>query len=64
MGALVADSTLSLVQSFERNSLATLCKDSITAGLCDADDIKGYLMPKVRFWLWFLFPERIHVAVY
>ncbi|KAL2916170.1 hypothetical protein HK105_204261 [Polyrhizophydium stewartii] len=38
-GDLIADSTLEAIQSFERSNWAQLCKEAISSGICDYDDV-------------------------
>ena len=46
-GELISDSNMEVIQTFERNNLAKLCKEAITSGLCDHDDVPGFFNNKV-----------------
>ncbi|XJO77036.1 hypothetical protein BDV3_001679 [Batrachochytrium dendrobatidis] len=46
-GELISDSNMEVIQTFERNNLAKLCKEAITSGLCDHDDVPGFFNNKI-----------------
>ncbi|KAH9253017.1 hypothetical protein BASA81_009022 [Batrachochytrium salamandrivorans] len=46
-GELVSGSSLEAIQSFDRGNWVKLCKEAISSGLCDHDDVPGFFSNKI-----------------
>jgi hypothetical protein len=47
-GDLIADSSLDAIQSFEKSNSNRICKDAISFGFCEQEDIQGYYRQVVQ----------------
>ncbi|KAI9205006.1 uncharacterized protein BJ171DRAFT_458658 [Polychytrium aggregatum] len=45
-GDMISNATIEAIQGFEKTNLSRLCKNAISTGICDADDVGGYLQRK------------------
>ncbi len=46
-GDLIADTNLESIQNFEKTNCSKICKDAISFGFCEAEDIQGYFRQTV-----------------
>jgi hypothetical protein len=46
---MISEANLDAIQTFERNNMARLLKDSIVSGVCDSEDVPGALGQRVSY---------------